>query len=79
MEKYTQKQLKGMVKSGIATDVSWVGSYESRKKAMGEEPDGYDQVGYSSGIYGINGMLLKGRTTNKLYAITSRCSAIYVF
>lgn len=79
MEKYTQKQLKNMVKRGIATDVSWVGSNESRKKAMAEEPDGYDQVGYSNGIYGINGMLFKGRTTNKLYAITSRCSAIYLF
>lgn len=37
------------------------------------------QVGYSSGVYGCNGMLLKGNKTGKLYAITSRTTAVFVF
>ena len=39
----------------------------------------YTQIGYSAGVYGCNGMLLQGHKTGKLYAITARTSAIFVF
>ena len=72
MIKYTQKQLKQMVDAGIAIDVT----YASDRNAI---PESYSQVGYAAGIYGCNGMLLKGYNTGKLYAIYSRTSAIYIF
>ena len=77
MTKYTQKQLKEMVRDGIATDISY---YDNDGRNKIQEKEGYyTQVGYASGIYGCSGMLLKGYKTGSLYAITSRTSAIYIF
>lgn len=72
MEKYTQKQLRKLVESGAAIDVT---------NAISREviPENYTQIGYSCGIYGCNGMLLQGCETGKLYAVTSRTSAIFIF
>ena len=51
---------------------------ETRKNI--ESVEGYyTQIGYSAGVYGCNGMLLQGHKTGKLYAITARTSAIFVF
>ena len=72
MEKYTIKQLKSIVNSGAAIDVT----YSSKKSDI---PESYAQIGYSAGIYGCNGMLLRGCTSGKLYAVTSRTTAIYIF
>ena len=72
MERYTQKQLKSLVSSGAAIDVTdW--------SKQSDIPENYTQIGYASGIYGCNGMLLRGYTSGKLYAITSRTTAIYIF
>lgn len=71
MEKYTQKQLRGLVASGAAKDVTLARSRE-------DIPESYKQVGYAAGIYGCNGMLLQG-DSGRLYAVTSRTSAIYIF
>lgn len=71
MEKYTQKQLRSLVASGVAKDVT----YAHDQKAI---PESYRQIGYAAGIYGCNGMLLRG-VSGQLYAVTSRTSAIYIF
>ena len=71
MEKYTNKQLKSLVNDGIAIDVT----HSSKKSDI---PERYTQVGYACGVYGCNGMLLKGES-GKLYAVTSRTTAIYIF
>ena len=77
MEKYTQKQLRGLVESKAAVDISQ-GTNETRNQIEAEE--GYlNQVGYAAGMYGCNGMLFAGHKTGKLYAITGRTSAIYIF
>ena len=77
MTKFTQKQLREMVANGIAEDISR-GTNETRNEI--ESVEGWlTQVGYASGVYGCNGMLLKGKNTGKLYAITSRTQAIYIF
>lgn len=70
MEKYTQKQLRSLVNSGAAKDVT---NANSRK----DIPEYYTQIGYAAGIYGCNGMLLKGES-GQLYAVTARTGAIYV-
>ena len=72
MQKYTQKQLRALVESGAAIDVT-------NAREQNDIPESYVQIGYASGIYGCSGMLFKGRTTNKLYAVTSRTTAIYIF
>ena len=72
MEKYTIKQLKSLVNSGAAIDVTYA-------EKEGEIPESYTQIGYAAGIYGCNGMLLRGYTSGKLYAVTSRTTAIYIF
>ena len=71
MERYTQKQLKELVNQNIAIDITNAGKRT-------EIPESYTQVGYASGVYGCNGMLLKGES-GKLYAVTSRTTAIYIF
>lgn len=71
MTKYTQKQLRGMVKDGCAIDVTHASS-------RGDIPEGYRQIGYAEGIYGCAGKLLMG-DSGQLYAITCRCTAIYIF
>ena len=71
MEKYTIKQLKRLVNSGAAVDVT-----HSAKKS--DIPENYTQIGYASGLYGCNGMLLKGES-GQLYAVTGRTTAIYLF
>ena len=72
MEKYTIKQLKSLVSNGAAVDVT----YSSKKSDI---PESYSQIGYAAGLYGCNGMLLRGCTSGKLYAVTGRTMAIYIF
>lgn len=77
MRKYTQKELKNMVALGMAEDVTRAND-EDYEKIIKRE-DYLSQIGYSSGVYGCNGMLLKGYKTGTYYAVTSRTSAIYIF
>ena len=77
MKKYTQKELKNLVALGKAEDIT-KGDNETRKVIEASEGY-YTQTGYSAGIYGCNGMLLQGHKTGKLYAITARTTAIFVF
>lgn len=72
MEKYTKKQLVNLVKTGVAIDVT-------NAKKQSDISEHYTQIGYASGIYGCSGMLLKGCDTGKLYAVTSRTTAIFIF
>ena len=72
MTKYTQKQLKELVKSGAAVDVT-------NANGRGAIPENYRQIGYASGVYGCSGMLLQGCESGTLYAVTSRTTAIYIF
>lgn len=67
----TQKELKRLVRVGAAKDIT----HSSSRAAIPEE---YSQVGYSSGVYGYNGMLFRGHS-GKLYAICARTTAIWVF
>lgn len=77
MTKYTQKQLKEMVKLGVATDISYADG-EKRDDILKVEGR-LTQIGYASGVYGCSGMLIKGYNTGTLYAITGRTQAIFLF
>ena len=38
---------------------------------------GFETIAYSTGIYGVTGVLVKGKASCKLYAVTARTSALY--
>lgn len=54
MKKYTTRQLKELVKIGAAIDVTDAISTTAI-------PEWYDKIGYSRGINGINGLLMRGK------------------
>ena len=71
MKKYTQKALRKLVADGLATDITKSHDYNA-------VPKPYEMVGYSKGVYGCSGKLLKG-ADNRLYAIIGATSALYMF
>lgn len=71
MRKYTQKELKAYVTDGIAKDITTAHDFQAI-------PERYDKIGYSSGVNGGNGLLLRGES-GQLYAITARTTALFIF
>ena len=71
-KKYTQRQLRKLVDQGDAEDIT---DY-SFEEANDLYDRGYDVVGVSSGVYGMNGALLKMRDTGELMAICARNSTL---
>lgn len=68
MEKYTQKGLKNLVKTGAAVDIT---NYNFTQAQALNRAHSLDKIGYSSGVYGLNGALLQDES-GTLYAITAR-------
>lgn len=73
MRKYRQGELKALVKDGAAVSLNNYGFAEMRDFLQSHT---LDKIGYSSGVYDINGGLLKDTETGKLYAITARNTAL---
>lgn len=71
MKKYTQKFIKSLVKQGDVIDVTDTLSREAI-------PEVYFKVGYSKGVNGINGLILKG-ISGKLYVVTKNNTAMSIF
>lgn len=71
MKRYTQKALRQLIANGQALNIT----KSHNRTDIGER---YEQVGYSKGIYGCNGKLLRGES-GQLYAITQATSALYIF
>lgn len=77
MTKFTQRQLKDLVFYGNAYDIS---DYRESDYWYTMNKEGnMKRIGYSCGTYGCNGLLLQGCNTGKLYAITKRTPAIFLF
>ena len=70
MKRYTQRQLKAMVKDATAIDIT----HGDLLKILTEP---ISQIGYSSGVYGCNGALLEGEKSGTLYVITSRTTNLF--
>lgn len=71
MRKYTQKELHQLVRLGVAEDCT------NKPSDYIYTLSGLDKVGYSTGIYGINGGLVQDPETGTLYAIIGRCSNLF--
>lgn len=74
--KTTQSEIRNYIKQGYARDTTTM-KVETIKEIK-ESEKYFDEVTYSMGVYGVNGLLLKGHNTGNMYAITKRTSAIYV-
>lgn len=72
MKKYTQKQLRDLVRLGLAED------YTSKPSDYIITLRRLDKIGYSSGVYGLNGGLVKDMETGTLYAIIGRCANLFI-
>lgn len=72
MRKYTQKQLRQLVRLGCAED------YTNKPSEYIYTLRRLEKVGYSSGVYGINGGLVEDTETGALYAIIGRCSNLFI-
>ena len=77
MMQVTQKELRMMVGKPYCEDITY-GKEEDYKRIMNDE-GWLDTVAYSTGLYGRSGTLYRGHNTGKMYVITSRTSAIYLF
>ena len=67
-KKYTQKQLKELVKIGKAIDIT------GKTNAIKED---YAQIGYSNGVNGVNGVLYQGISGNLYVCFNSTAKLTY--
>lgn len=73
--KLSQKNIKEIVNRKLAIDITYLTDKEIQEIKVNE--GWFNELGYSLGIYGCNGILLQGNKTKQLYAIASRTSAMY--
>ena len=72
MRKYKLKELRDLVRLGVAED------YTNKPSEYIYTLRRLEKVGYSSGVYGINGGLVEDTETGALYAIIGRCSNLFI-
>ena len=71
----TIKTTQSQIKQTMAEDITYM-PYEELKQLRKDE-GWFDEVAWSQGIYGVNGLLLQGHNSKLLYKITARTQAIY--
>jgi hypothetical protein len=72
MRKYKLSELKCLVRSGMAHDLT----NASTAEVMEQWKHG-EKIGYCSGTYGINGGLIRNTETGEYFAITARNSNLF--
>lgn len=75
MRKMTLREIRGYIAAGAAVDISNY-AFKAVQELQASE-NGFDKIGYSTGLYGINGGIAQGRTSGQLYAIKSRSAALF--
>ena len=76
MKKYSQKQLREFVRLNIAESLD---NYNHEQCQEFREKHNLSKEGYSTGIYGINGGLMKDIDTGDIFVITKRTMALDYF
>nr|DAH85671.1 MAG TPA: hypothetical protein [Caudoviricetes sp.] len=72
MRKYKLKELRDLVRLGVAED------YTNKPSEYIYTLRRLDKIGYSSGVYGLNGGLVEDMETGKRYAIIGRCANLFI-
>ena len=70
--KTTKKEIKKIVESGNAIDITYTSDIELKKLRK----NGLEMIAFSIGTYGINSALFEDKNGNK-YAITARTSNLF--
>lgn len=70
MEKTTQKEIKRLIKSGAAIELTDARTIPAGRLAT---------LATSSGLYGINGAILKDVESGQLYAIPRRDGILFYY
>lgn len=71
MKKYTLREIKRYVSLGAAIDIT------TAELPAIQEP--FEKIGVSRGIYGMNGGLLRGKSSGTIYAITARNTNLFYY
>lgn len=69
LRKYTKREIKDYIRNGFATDITELSFSDLKEWRNGRN---LEKIGYSSGVYGISGGIIKDRNTGELFAITER-------
>lgn len=75
MNKYTLKNLKQLANDEVAFDITNISEFNLNQLEAHE--NGFEKIGISVGTYGMNGALLKGYNTGRLFVITARNSTLF--
>lgn len=70
MREYKLKELRGMIACGLAKNATNYTAEQLGKLKI-------EKLGYSAGVYGINGGLFKDTESGEFYAITARTAALF--
>ena len=77
MMEVKQKELRNMAGHPYCEDITHADE-KDYQRIMKEEV-WLDTVAYSTGIYGRSGTLYRGHNTGKMYVITTRSTAMFIF
>lgn len=72
----TRSEIRNYLKQGYAEDLTY--KKNDYIKELYKNEGYFDEIAYSAGTYGVNGLLLKGHNSGKMYTITDRTQAIYL-
>ena len=64
------------IKAFDAIDITYI-KFDDMKKLRQKE-NGFNEIAYSQGLYGINAIVIQGQKSKKLYKITNRTKAIFM-
>lgn len=76
MKEFTLKEIKKLVSLGLAEDLTQASHEEIKSKIS--KMKRFEKLGYSSGVYGINGGLFWDAQNGDIYAITARNSNLFM-
>lgn len=76
MRKYTQRDLRSFATQGMATNIT---NYSLVECQMLSANTDLRKEGYSTGTYGLSGLLMKDAKTGDFYVIFKRTTALAYF
>lgn len=72
MRKYTQKELREICRLGMAENITSADTSRFNGRSL-------EKIGYSRGVYGLNGGLLQDRESGEYFAVIGRSSNLFYF
>lgn len=73
----TQKNIRNLSRRPDVIDLT--DATMAQIDAIREQEHYFTTIALSAGIYGLNGLLMQGTQSLKLYAVTKRCRNIFLF